>query len=69
MWFTVGYGCYVYVVVLSIHEVVLRDILYRGKPLLTWGLDCCYPLLSHSDDGCCVYVVVYSAHEVVLCDL
>ena len=43
--------CYVYV-------VVLCDISYRGKPLLTRGPDCCHPLVSHSGYGSYVYVEV-----------
>ena len=62
-----GFGCCVYVVVLSAHEVVLCDFSYRGKPLLTWGCDSCFPLVLRSGCGCCVYVVVLYAHEVVLC--
>ena len=39
----------------------------QGEPLLTWGLDSCFPIFYHGGCGCCVYVVVMFAYKVVLC--
>ena len=53
---------------LQVNKVVLCDIPYRGKPLLTWGPDSCFPVVSHSG-RCWIYVVFVCAHKVVLCDI
>ena len=58
-----------YVVVVFAHKVVLCDNPYRGKPLLTWGPDSCFPLVSHSGCRYWVYVGVVFAHKIVLCDI